>query len=668
VSARREALIGRFRATAADRLVRVHEALAEAIGSGSMARFSAALGELHTIKGESKMLGFSAMSRFTHALEQELSGEETAKPELLRGAERATSLLERALRGEIDGEGALAEAAALLEEKGLAAFDASAWTPASAPERSEPKPVHASARWTRVEASRVDRICDLVGEVGALLDRLRSGLAAMQEREDLRSALRELSDETERVLPKMRELEASSWALRLVPVEPELVELSRHGRDIAEQSGKRVSFVLEASGAQLERQVLDGLTEPLLHLVRNAVDHGIEPVEARGDKPAEAAVRITAESSGASVILSVEDDGRGLSTEALRSAAVERGLSSAEAVAALSEERVRQLIFEPGFSTRRLVSEVSGRGVGLDVVRRRVEEVGGSLRVDSIEGAGTRFELTVPATITRERFVVIEVAGALYGIPARMVRRIAQRDREAEDTVAGGRIVRDEQAPVPLRELAGDLGQASDEGGSELLLWMDSGSNPFAWTVPSVLGERELIRRALDPILSATGILAGSAMLEDGRLVLLLRVSEVLRRSGSARVDATHAGDAGASARVLVVDDSPIIRDLLAELLRDVGLVVETAADGAEAIERVDRRVPDLVLTDLEMPRMDGFGLVHAIRSRGLSVPVVVVSTRGSEEDRRRASDLGASAYIVKTGFEGSALLETVSRFVAVRA
>ena len=314
------------------------------------------------------------------------------------------------------------------------------------------------------------------------------------------------------------------------------------------------------------------------------------------------------------------------------------------------------------------MSEISGRGVGLDVVRRRVDELGGNVAVDSFEGAGTRFELMVPATITRERFVVVEVGGGLYGIPARRVLRIAQRDPSAEEAIVGGRVVRSERGMVRLRELAADLGEASPPSPGDRLLFVKEGVEEFAWAVRSVLGERELIRRALDPVLAAAGLLSGSAMLDDGRVVLLLRVGEVLRRNGGGRAAPSSPGGDRVAPRVLVADDSPIIRDLLAELLRDAGLEVETAFDGRDALERVDRRAPDLVITDLEMPRLDGFGLVEGVRRRGLELPVIVVSTRGSADDRRRASDLGANAYIVKTGFEGTALLETVARFVEVRA
>lgn len=666
MSSRREALIGRFRAMAVDRLVRVREGLERARRAPTPEALTEALGELHTIKGESRMLGFSRLSRFTHALEQDLSGGTELTPAILDGAERAVRVIERALRGELDHP-ALEEWAGVLETKGLGSFAPALEPIAETEPRKASAPSEAGSRWTRVETSRVDRLCDLVGEIGWTFDRVRAGLDALSAEEDFRAALLELRDDLARMLPKMRDLEAAAWALRLVPVEPELLELARHGHDIAESSGKRVRFVLEASGAQLERPVLEGLSEPLLHLLRNAIDHGVEPPEERGDKPAEATVRLSAESSGASVTIAIEDDGRGLSVEGIRAAAVERGLLSADAAAALSDERVHALIFEPGFSTSRGISEISGRGVGLDVVRRRVDALGGTVRVDSVEGAGTRFELVVPATVTRERFIVVDVSGVLYGIPARRVSSIASAAETREDEVAGGRVVRSGEAWVKLRDLAADLGEEMQATPHDRLLFVDEGEERFAWRVPSVLGERELIRHALDPVLDEASFLAGSAMLDDGRLVLLLHVNEVIRRSGVTQRPRLVPGESRIAPRVLVADDSPIIRDLLAELLRDAGLEVETAVDGRDALERVDVRAPDLVVTDLEMPRVDGFGLVEGIRRRGLQIPIIVVSTRGSVEDRRRASEAGANAYVVKTGFEGSTLLETIAKFVEVR-
>lgn len=673
MTSRRAALVGRFRASALDRVARIDRLLAGAIEAPDPSAVSEAMGELHTIKGESRMLGFATLSGFTHAIEHGLQGQDGSDQETLHGARHALALLGHALRRELgDEERAdrqLEEATRSLGE-GLAGFR-------RVPERMERPPDEPDARdatddrWTRVEAGRIDRVCDLVDEVAWLVDRLHGGMRDLLQGEaDPRAGLRALVEETERSRPRLTELEETAWELRLVPVEPELAELERHGRDIAERAGKPVQILVDAGGAQLERQVLEGLAEPLLHLVRNAVDHGVEPAGERGDKPERATVRITAESMGATVEIAVEDDGRGIPPESVRRAAVVRGLVDDATAAEMPEEQLLQLVFQPGFSTRKDVTEVSGRGVGLDVVRRRVEEVGGTVDVESMEGVGTRFTVSVPAALTRERYLIVEAGPALYGIPARLVRGVSRRDRAAEEKVAGGRSVRDDGHALPLRSFQADLGEADDDR-AELVLWMHAGADRWAWTVLRVVGERDLVRRALDPVLQTTGLLSGSSMLEDGRLVLLVRVTELLRRGGmriSPRRGRPTETPTRSAPRVLVVDDSPIIRDLLTELLLNAGLEVDAAEDGTRAVERIDRAMPDLIITDLEMPRMDGFALVEAVRRRDQRVPIVVVTTRGSEEDRRRASELGANAYLVKTAFEGSTLLETVGRFVEVAA
>ncbi|MFW5925417.1 MAG: hybrid sensor histidine kinase/response regulator [Myxococcota bacterium] len=676
MSKRRQALIGRFRSSALERLAGIRPRLERAAESGSAQDLGPIMGDLHTIKGEARMLGFAALSGFVHTLEQELQALGAATPEAVAAGARAVDVIGAALRGRL-GDDDDAAAAALEEATadlagGLSRFT---WTPPASNEEHRATAADgdtpATPRWSRVEADSVDRVCDLVGELAWVLDRLRDGLQDLSgEPGAAPDRVRTLVEEAERARPRMEELEEVTWSLRLLPVEPELRDLAHHGEEIATRAGKRVRFTIDAPGAQLERQVLDALREPLLHLIRNAVDHGVEPPEARGDKPAEATVRVAAEAWGPTVAIHVEDDGRGIDADAVRRAAVKRGLVDASTAAELPDERVHELAFQPGFSTQTEASEISGRGVGLDVVRRRVEEVGGTLEVDSLEGVGTRFVATVPATVTREQCVVIECAGTLYGIPSRTVRRIDRRNPAREETVAGGRVLRDDDESLPLRSLTADLGlPAPNEEASVLAL--STGRERWAWTVPHVLGEHDLIRRSVDPLLAGSGWLSGSSLLGDGRLVLLLRPRALRRTAPGERAPGTPADRRPSGRRrptVLVVDDSLIIRDLLRELLEDAGLEVRTAEDGQQAVEALDRDTPDLLITDLEMPRLDGFGLLEAVRRRTQRLPVIVVSTRGSEEDRRRASSLGANAYLVKTGFEGTALLDTVARFVEVAA
>jgi two-component system chemotaxis sensor kinase CheA len=347
--------------------------------------------------------------------------------------------------------------------------------------------------------------------------------------------------------------------------------------------------------------------------------------------------------------------------ENLSEHARERGLLDEVAAAAAGPDELFGLLFESGFSTSATVSELSGRGVGLDAVRRAVESLGGEVSVSSGPGRGARFSLRVPATISRETVIVIELGGTLWGLPSRRVGPVVALGREVGRTPTinvDGKI-------VPLLSLARLLG-IGGEIESRVAICCSHSGRRYALASPKVLGEFELFRRPMGPVLSAVGLATASAVMDDGRLVLLLEPTTLLgqrlrRESRDLRPVAVKT-----RARVLVVDDSPIIRDLLVELLTAAKLDVHTAADGAEALEVLDRHRVDLVLSDVEMPGIDGFELLTRVRQRDPELPVVMVTTRGSMADRERAAALGANAYLVKSEFRDRDMLDAIARFVEV--
>jgi chemotaxis protein histidine kinase CheA len=474
--------------------------------------------------------------------------------------------------------------------------------------------------------------------------------------------------ELAQVQRELEELAEMSWGLRLVNVEPALRELSTHARELAEQLGKQVQIRVDAGDAQLERSLLERLEQPLLHLVRNALDHGIEDPDERGDKPAVAKLEIAARAVGAEVELALADDGRGIDLDRVRERAVERGFVEAGAAAQLPKAELLSMLFESGFSTAASVTELSGRGVGLDVVRRIVESLGGSVGVNSELGRGTRFEVRVPARVSRERVLVLGLGSTLWGLPSRRVERVL-RLREvlaegAEESSGRAVAVRIDGCYLPLLSLSRLLG-VEDIDEAEVLMCEHAGRS-WAIASPSLVGEFELFRRPVGPTLASVSPASATAVLDDGRLVLLVEPASLLGRHE--RVGGRFS--AGASAprrpRVLVVDDSPIIRELMQELLANAGLEVRAAENGEQALSVLDGYDADLVLSDVEMPKVDGFSLLARIRERDAELPVIMVTTRGSAADRRRASELGADAYLIKSAFEQEDLLRTVSRFVEV--
>ena len=678
----REALLDRFRAGLTRRIHIAADLLAAPTDDGSsQERLQQALGEIHTLKGESSMLGLALLAKLAHTVEAVLGAGGAGE---LPSAQRALSAMLDAL------DQANAEASDAVLSRALAQLTTSGddggaqpapsdGTPsangAEPPPRVTPapggtandaaRPARPTQRWTQVDATLVDKLCECVAELSSTFGQLESGVNLALEGANRASAV---LDGFEKCRSLLDSATTTAWVLRLVPIEPMLRELAQHARSIGARQGKELDIRVSADGVQLERDVVDQLWDSLLHLVQNAVDHGIEPVSERGSKAPVARLVLSAESAGPRVILRVEDDGRGIDPARVRSSALARGVVDAAAVSARTDQEIYDLLFEHGFSTREEASVTSGRGVGLDVVKRRVESLGGTVELSTELGRGSRFSLSVPFAITKEKLLIVELQGVPYGVPSRVVRAVLGVD--SLPTAEAGNVTRHDGEALPFRSLslALGLGAAASEAFG---LVLELSGKRWAVGVGRVVGERELIRRPAEPLLARTGI-GASAVLEDGRVVLLPELNFLQR--------ALRVMGPGAPApelpperevrrdRVLIVDDSPVVRGLVSEILSDAGLSVETAEDGAAAWEIIQRQEPDLLVSDVEMPRMTGLELLSHVRTRTQRLPVVLLTTRGSIEDRRRATTLGANAYLVKTDFQSDKLLDVVRRFVRVRA
>ena len=686
---RREALIGRYRAGSMDRLKRLGVTLLElADGAKDAEKVKEVARELHTLKGESRMLGFARTAEVTHQIESfflAARDDEGGVPKAAcMAVVGALEGLKRAVAEERDEglvNGALADASARVRPKDDGEQPASAVPPdqvsttATVPSAVGPEPSAPSApaaahptpeKWVQLNAQRVDLLVEELADFSArfrpLWWRVKTLAQSGENATSSATELRGLVEDFDRCQSQLSDITASAWALRLIPVEPMLVDLGSHARALASEQDKQLRVVVQAHGAQLERAVLDSLEDPLLHLVRNAVDHGLEVPDARGTKPRECTLRLHAQSEGHEVVISVADDGRGIEPGAVRDAAVRRGVMSRSEADALSDASAAELLFNHGFSTRADVTDVSGRGVGLDVVRTALEALGGTVMLSSTPGAGTTFLLTVPSTITKERVLVMEVDGALYALPSRQVLEVMRLADARPAEGLSGMTVRHEDDVLPLWPL-----MAAPEGPSTPHPWVvvvDGGNQHWAFSVPTIVGQQEIIRRPVDAAAAAATRVSAAGSLDDGRLVLILSLVAVVRdkrRSGATTVP--KAAPARLQS-VLVVDDSMVVRDLLTDLLRGAGFHVRTAENGRAGLGAVEVEVPDIILSDIDMPVMDGFEFLGAVRARLPTTPVLMLSTRASAEDRERASNLGANGYLVKSQFEETALVETVRRYL----
>jgi two-component system chemotaxis sensor kinase CheA len=695
VTPRSAALIARYRVISLER-VRAIRARLDAASDGNPEALAEIKRELHTLKGDSHLLGMVRIGEVAHACEerlQDLRQLATAG----RALSRALDVVKAALYDESDSraafDGALRNA---IIELGTRAGTESAETAAPAAQRppteppaaqpaspAAPAPVPAApaappepaapappgrastgpseaSRWVHVNAHDVDAVCERLSALHADLGRIHAALRG------LLSGARDTLHDIERLRTDLDEIVSSAWALRLAPVYPALAELGDHALELAGAHGKLLRVRIDDGGALCERRLLDEMREPLLHLVRNAVDHGIEPAHERGDKPVPAELVLSAEGRGDHVVITVADDGRGIDLASVRSVAIARGL--ADPLASLSEEAAYELLFVHGFSTRRDATELSGRGIGLDAVRRRLLSIGGRVTVSRNPGAGTRFAIHIPSTVFRERVLIADVGGALCALPAREVEAIVPiggATGEARlESVGSTPLLRYHGEGIPFLPLPLFRG-ASDSTRAAIV---SHGGRRWAISLPEVVGDVELLRVPVDAAVASLGPFAASGTLDDGRLVLVVSLPALLSRPRQIADLARSAVRERARRRVLVVDDSPIVRDLLAELLASVGLSVRVAGDGAQALQSLAEQAVDLIVCDVEMPVMDGFELLRRLRDRADRIPIVMVTTRGSLTDRATAAALGADALIVKSEFENAHLLETVRRFVEIGA
>ncbi len=463
-------------------------------------------------------------------------------------------------------------------------------------------------------------------------------------------------------------------ALRMVPLVGLFESYPRMVRELGRDLGKDVELTVEGENERVDRSVLEALAEPLLHLVRNAIDHGLEGREERValGKPPRGAVRLQARREGERLVLRVEDDGRGLDPARLRVAAVRKGVLDEADAERLSDAAAIDLVFLSGFSSKEATTDISGRGIGLDVVRTRLRSVGGEVTVTGTPGQGAVFELRVPISLTVAPVLFVQVGDDRLCLPAANVLRAFQVAVEQRREVAGKAALVVEDEVLPFSSVASILFGAPERPASEgeLVLVLRGRGQTAAIAVDRVLEERVQAILPLKGLLARYPHLSGATPLADGVLALVLSAPHLVAavQGRELRLGALPASrQAQRKRRVLVVDDSPLTRELLVQLLEAVGYHIVQAVDGAQALEVLGREAVDLVVTDLEMPNVDGLELTRRLKSHGTfrSLPVVIVTTRGSESDRRKGMEAGADGYVTKGDLVRQDLVDVVARLLA---
>jgi two-component system sensor histidine kinase and response regulator WspE len=456
--------------------------------------------------------------------------------------------------------------------------------------------------------------------------------------------------------------------------------LPRMTRDLAQALHKQVRLVLEGQDTQVDRDVLEQLEAPLTHLLRNAIDHGIESPQARlaAGKPAEGTIRLEARHSAGRLLVTVTDDGAGIDLAELRKTIVRRGLANADSAAAMKEAELFEFLLLPGFTLASTVTEISGRGVGLDVVRELLRHLRGTVRVSSRVGEGAQFQLQLPLTLSVVRALLIEIGGEAYALPLASIDCTLKLPRTAIVSLSGRPHFSLRERRIGLISAHQVLDTGSPAAAEEIPVVVLSGNGgEVGLVVDGLLGERELVVQPLDPRLGKVKDVSAGGLMEDGTPVLILDVDDVVRsiEKLSSGVDlAGLAADARpASAprkRVLVIDDSLTVRELERKLLTQGGYDVEVAVDGMDGWNAIRAGRFDLIVTDIDMPRLDGIELVRLVRQdpRVKSLPVMIVSYKDRPEDRHRGLDAGADYYLAKAGFHDQTLLSAVADLIGQAA
>lgn len=706
--------IGRFVEEAKEHLGRLASGLAEIEqGAVSAEKINSLFRSVHTLKGSSRMLKLEPITQVSHSLEDLLSAlrEErvTVNPPVIallyQGVDALSDQIQQLIaHGQVDAlssvnaqlcqqltaiaEGEVLNTAVMAAvepaELKLSELDTQGSSSATA------QPTLTASDTVRVKLDKLEELINLMGELVSSHAGMRqlAGTAqrlGQQLQEQLQGSLpvaiqqfsRDMRDIVLSQESLMQELHDKTLQMRMLPLAIVLDPAARLVRDMARSLNKKVECRIYGSEIELDRQMIDQLADPIIHLLRNALDHGIETpaIRQQKGKPAQGLLQISARQDGGWVVLEVRDDGMGLSLSAIRDKALKKGLVSSEQLAEMSEQQISDLIFEPGFSTSNMITEFSGRGVGMDVVKRSiVDDLQGVISLHSRADEGTCFTLRLPLSLAMMRVLLVRAGEQVLGFTAQYVTELISVDPDALISVADRNavIIRNEFVPViqlvdllKLPQESAPKRSLSRTRSDLLLLVIRVHTEKLALIVDELLDERDLVIKQLPEHLSFNQLISGMVTTGHNELVSLIHVPYVLdiaRQSRQPSAKRAQADQDKPKKRILVVDDSLNTREIERDVLEAWGYHVTLAEHGQEGLDKALAEQFDAVLTDVEMPVMDGFTLTARLREheRYQECPIIIITSREKESDRRRGIEVGADAYIVKGSFDQNSLVDTL--------
>jgi two-component system, chemotaxis family, sensor kinase CheA len=705
-------LLPTFRLEAEEHLRNIGKLLTDLARELSPMALEEAFREAHSLKGAARAVGAQELENLCQELENVFAGVSRGdlplNRDLLDLLFLATDMAADSARQA--GRETSAEMIALVEEASRRLRDAAQGQGIEASPARRPRPGTdesapiASLETLRIDAKRIERV--LIQAEELLTDKLaaRHQIALWREflgrleplRRDLAAAARgggvpshsetakALEDSARQILLQggqnyrslAMKIDGLLGAVRetlMLPVGNLLEQFPRIVRDLSRESDKQAELEVAGGEILVDRRILEELRDPLLHLLRNAIDHGLEAPAERSarQKPERGLIRLQVSSpSPRRVLFTLSDDGRGMDLGKLKEAAIRKQVLAAEEAEALDDWQTAELSFFSGISTQQDVTALSGRGLGLPIVREKVERLGGQVQVTSRAGEGTTFQLEIPAALAAFRGILVRLGTLRFVFPAIEVERVLRIPQQHLALLENREVCELEGKALPVVQLEEPLrlplGARGREAGLTAVV-TDTPQGRVAFAVDEILGEQELLIKGLGNQLKKVPAVSGAAILGDGGIALILDPGELVSsssRAGAVPAQPQEERTEPARRRVLVVEDSITSRTLLRNILEGAGYAVTTAVDGIDALERLTAAVFDIVVSDVEMPRMDGFHLTRRIRQSYDRLPVILVTGLDNQQDRERGIEVGADAYIIKSRFDQSNLLEVIGRLL----
>ncbi len=650
--------------------------------------------EAHTIKGSASMMGYKRIADIAHAME---SGFQKA----LEGSATLNRDHFDALFKCLDSIMPLLEDKIIWESKGMTrpyvdelckevamVFVGEAKKTSEAPAVQTPKVTvsSGSSESLRVEINKLDNLMNLSGELIVAKVRLNELVKVLTLKtesqghadESVATLVKELNRVDQNISLASANLQEEVMEVRMVPVSYLFEQFPRAMRDLAQKTGKEITIDIKGEETHLDKAIIDQMKDPIMHLLRNAVDHGIESAEARSSagKPAVGTVLLNAYQVGSQVVIEVSDDGGGINIEKVKERAIEKELIAKDRLDMMVDDQIFQLLFIPGFSTKDEVTETSGRGVGLDVVREQMIKLKGTVEIVSSRGRGTRFIMKMPLTLAITECLLVGAGNDTFAIPIDAVVETIRIEPGAIKTAETREAITVRGRIMPLVR-AGDIFNLPTKGITERkyfsVIIVQAAEKRIAILVDELRGRQDIVSKALGEPISKTRYISGATILGDGRVILMIDISSIINsfEGGLVVKSVKHPPKVSTTVKkrirtILLAEDAMSTAMLEKNILESAGFSVVIARDGKEALDKSTQEKFDLVITDVLMPRMDGFELTASLRKDKLykDIPIIIVTTRESDSDKRRGLESGADAYILKSEFTSEGLLSTIERLI----